>query len=103
MLKVMINDRYLSGCMAKQNAVRKACISKSNYTVKQMEQEILMKAIKVTYNGIQEGITYDLHLFTEHTTGSTFGIKTDTENVMKMVASRTKEFIKKFESSETGI
>jgi nicotinic acid phosphoribosyltransferase len=60
-------------------------------------------ALNVTYNGIQEGITHDLHLFTEHTTGGIFAIRTDTENMMMLVAKRAKELIKKFESKEIGI
>jgi len=50
----------------------------------------------VIYNGIQEGVGYDLHLFTEKSTGGTFGIKTTVNDLETELDKRIKQLIESF-------
>ena len=44
------------------------------------------------YNGIQEGISFDLFLFTDKITGGTFGIKTTEKNFFKELEEKINSF-----------
>jgi len=50
----------------------------------------------VVYNGIQEGISYNLYLFTEQTTGGTFGIKTTTMDIGTAINKKVRQLIDSF-------
>jgi len=67
----------------------------NNNNSKVFNNIILPKNIK--YNGIQEGISFNLFLFTELKTGSTFAIrKEEREVTVKMIERRSKEVIASF-------
>jgi hypothetical protein len=52
----------------------------------------------ITYNGIQEGISFNLLLFTEKTTGGTFAIreKEGKRITAKLITDKSQEMIKTF-------
>jgi len=54
----------------------------------------------VIYNGIQEGINFNLHIFTEMSTGGSFGIKTTIKNINLELSIRTKQLIESFKRSK---
>jgi len=50
----------------------------------------------VVYNGIQEGISYNLYIFTEKTTGGSFGIRTTTMDIGTAINRKVRELINNF-------
>jgi len=50
----------------------------------------------VIYNGIQEGVSFDLYLFTELTTGGTFGIRTTVMDIETAINKKVRELINNF-------
>jgi len=50
----------------------------------------------VVYNGIQEGISYNLYIFTEQTTGSSFGIRTTTMDIGTAINKKVRQLIDSF-------
>ena len=50
----------------------------------------------VVYNGIQEGVSFDLYIFTEKTTGSSFGIRTTVVDIETVINKRVRELINSF-------
>jgi len=50
----------------------------------------------VVYNGIQEGVSFDLYIFTEKTTGSSFGIRTTVMDIETVINKKVRELINSF-------
>jgi len=50
----------------------------------------------IIYNGVQEGINYDLHIFTEKTTGGSFGIRTTIKDIEIELKEKIKQLIYSF-------
>ena len=49
-----------------------------------------------TYDGIQEGVSFNLHLFTEKTTGGTFSVKTNVKNLNQEINKKLKQLLLRF-------